>query len=103
MKLLAHALLLPFLGAFCLASFCFLAFRHWQTEHGPHLATTSYGPHSRLNVAIAKKTFEQYGTEPKWINFQTPNDILLAMTAGELDLGVVQAQILQAPINKASR
>lgn len=42
-----------------------------------------------LHVAISRKTIEQRGVEPKWITFQTPNDILLAMAAGELDMGVV--------------
>jgi len=42
-----------------------------------------------LHVAIAKRMFEQRGTAVKWLNFQTPNEILLAMVAGELDLGVV--------------
>jgi ABC-type nitrate/sulfonate/bicarbonate transport system substrate-binding protein len=42
-----------------------------------------------LHVAIAKGMFEQRGAAVKWSNFQTPNEILLAMVAGELDLGVV--------------
>lgn len=42
-----------------------------------------------LAVAIQKKIFEKYGVEPKWVEFQTPNDILRAMTAGELDMGAM--------------
>lgn len=42
-----------------------------------------------LHVAIARKNFEQRGVEVKWVNFTTPNQILQAMVAGELDIGVV--------------
>jgi ABC-type nitrate/sulfonate/bicarbonate transport system substrate-binding protein len=42
-----------------------------------------------LHVANARKSFEQRGVEVKWINFATPNQILQAMVAGELDMGVL--------------
>lgn len=46
-------------------------------------------PAFALQVAIAKKTIEQHGVQPQWVSFQTPNDILLAMAAGELDMGLM--------------
>src|SRR5947207_793682 len=42
-----------------------------------------------LHVAIARKSFEQRGVEVKWVSFTTPNQILQAMVAGELDIGVI--------------
>lgn len=42
-----------------------------------------------MHVAIALKNFEQRGVEVKWFNFATPGQILQAMVAGELDLGVL--------------
>jgi sulfonate transport system substrate-binding protein len=91
MKRLAHALLLPFLGAILLgfvgpSLICFSALADANTVR---FGYNKLWPAFPLNVAIAKKTFEQYGIDTKWINFQTPNDILLAMTAGELDLGIL--------------
>ena len=46
-------------------------------------------PTFALHAAIAKETLEQRGVEPKLVGFQTPNDIMLAMVAGELDMGVI--------------
>ena len=42
-----------------------------------------------LHVAIVQKDFEKRGVDVKWVSFNTPNQILQAMVAGELDLGVL--------------
>ena len=49
-----------------------------------------------LHAAIARKAFEQRGIDAKWHNFATPNQILQAMVAGELDMGVLTGPNLAA-------
>ena len=77
------AMLLTFLAA---PAFCLLASAQETTVR---IGYNKVWPAFPLHVAIAKKTIEQHGAQPQWVSFQTPNDILVAMAAGELDMGVV--------------
>jgi ABC-type nitrate/sulfonate/bicarbonate transport system substrate-binding protein len=61
----------------------------WAQATTVRIGYNKIWPTFPLHVAIARRMFEQRGLAVKWSNFQTPNEILLAMVAGELDLGVV--------------
>jgi ABC-type nitrate/sulfonate/bicarbonate transport system substrate-binding protein len=64
----------------------------WPAAAEPLTVRVGYGklwPAFPLHAAMARKAFEKRGVEVKWVTFTTPSQILQAMVAGELDLGVV--------------
>src|SRR5688572_21451951 len=48
-----------------------------------------FWPTFPLHVGIAEKDFEKRGLKVEWFSFNTPNHVLQAMVAGEVDLGVL--------------
>ena len=61
----------------------------WADSASVRIGYNKFWPTFPLHVGLAEKDFEKRGVDVKWINFPTPNQILEAIAAGELDMGVL--------------
>jgi NitT/TauT family transport system substrate-binding protein len=61
----------------------------WAQPTTVRMGYNKFWPTFPLHVGIAEKDFEKRGLKVEWISFATPNQILQAMVAGELDMGVL--------------
>lgn len=61
----------------------------WAQPTSVRMGYNKFWPTFPLHVGIAEKDFEKRGLKVEWIHFNTPNHILQAMVAGEVDMGVL--------------
>src|SRR5262249_11999369 len=74
---------------FCLLSALAVSTPAWTQPATVRMGYNKFWPTFPLHVGIAEKDFEKRGLKVEWVNFTTPNQILQAMVAGELDMGVL--------------